>query len=393
MTAGGMTAFWRVDADKGTNKVGRFFQRYLLPGFVFQSVVIGGGYGTGRELAEFFLPHGPLGGLLGMLVAMAVWAAVLAVTFEFARLTKSYDYRTFFRNLLGPFWILFEIIFIVEMTIALSVVGAASGELVAEAFGVPKIFGTSGLLISIIILVFYGTKAIEKFLSIWSLLLYAVYFVFLVAILSKFGSDVAKNLAAQPADTSWIGDGVRYAGYNMAVIPAVLFAIKHQEKRKEAITSGLLAGLIAIVPAIFFYLGMAAFYPEINDVPVPATYILGALSIVWLAVVFKIMLYGTFIETGSGLIHSINERLAANFRERGVNMSKAVRPLVAFVMLGISVFLATSVGLIDLVAKGYGILTYGFIAIYIIPVLTIGVVKVLKHPSSRISDRRERIKD
>ena len=31
-----------------------WFQRYLLPGFVFQSVIIAGGYGTGRELVEFF---------------------------------------------------------------------------------------------------------------------------------------------------------------------------------------------------------------------------------------------------------------------------------------------------------------------------------------------------
>ena len=42
-----------------------FFRKYLLPGFVFQSIVIGGGYGTGRELVEFFLKFGPLGGLLG----------------------------------------------------------------------------------------------------------------------------------------------------------------------------------------------------------------------------------------------------------------------------------------------------------------------------------------
>ena len=30
------------------------FKKYLLPGFVFQSVTIGGGYGTGRELVEYF---------------------------------------------------------------------------------------------------------------------------------------------------------------------------------------------------------------------------------------------------------------------------------------------------------------------------------------------------
>ena len=36
-----------------------FFRRYLLPGFVFEAAVIGGGYATGRELVEFFLPAGP----------------------------------------------------------------------------------------------------------------------------------------------------------------------------------------------------------------------------------------------------------------------------------------------------------------------------------------------
>ena len=39
-----------------------WFQRYVLPGFIFQSAVIGGAYGSGKELAEFFLGHGPIGG-------------------------------------------------------------------------------------------------------------------------------------------------------------------------------------------------------------------------------------------------------------------------------------------------------------------------------------------
>ena len=50
------------------------FKRYFLPGFAFKAVVIGGGYATGRELAEYFLPSGPWGGLLGMFLAMALWA-------------------------------------------------------------------------------------------------------------------------------------------------------------------------------------------------------------------------------------------------------------------------------------------------------------------------------
>ena len=57
----------------------------MLPGLIFQSVVIGGGYGTGRQLVEFFLCTGPLDGYLGMLLATLIWSAILAVTFVLSR--------------------------------------------------------------------------------------------------------------------------------------------------------------------------------------------------------------------------------------------------------------------------------------------------------------------
>ena len=78
-----------------------WFKCYLVPGLVFQSVIVGGGYGTGREVVEFFLVHGPMGGLLGMLVSCLAFSLIMAVAFEFARVMKSYDYRAFFQALLG----------------------------------------------------------------------------------------------------------------------------------------------------------------------------------------------------------------------------------------------------------------------------------------------------
>ena len=44
-----------------------WFKKYLVPGIIFQSVVIGGGYGTGKELVEFFLSFGTIGGIIAML--------------------------------------------------------------------------------------------------------------------------------------------------------------------------------------------------------------------------------------------------------------------------------------------------------------------------------------
>src|ERR1700689_5832497 len=93
-----------IEAGGMTPSKSSWFQRYLLPGFAFKAVVIGGGYATGRELAEFFLPSGPQGGLLAILLAMVIWSVVCAVTFCLASATKSWTFRTFFQPALGPFW-------------------------------------------------------------------------------------------------------------------------------------------------------------------------------------------------------------------------------------------------------------------------------------------------
>jgi len=97
----------------------------MMPGLVFESTVIGGGYATGRELVEFFLSHGPLAGLLGLLATLVVWGIVLAVTFEFARVTRSFDYRTFFGHLIGRGWVIYEVLYyIMLIRMALSLAAA-----------------------------------------------------------------------------------------------------------------------------------------------------------------------------------------------------------------------------------------------------------------------------
>src|SRR6185437_6484611 len=106
-----------------------WFQRLLLPGLAFKAVVIGGGYSTGRELAEYFIPGGPSGGLAGMLLAMIIWSALCATTFLFARAAHALDYQTFFRRLLGRGAFLFELSYFAYLVVILAVFGAAAGSL------------------------------------------------------------------------------------------------------------------------------------------------------------------------------------------------------------------------------------------------------------------------
>ncbi|MBN1545649.1 MAG: hypothetical protein JW902_03215 [Syntrophaceae bacterium] len=356
----------------------QFFKKYLLPGFVFQSVIIGGGYGTGRELVEFFLNHGPIEGILGMvLVTTVMWSVLLAVTFEFARRFRAYDYRTFFKNLLGPFWFVFEIIYSLYMFIVLAVIGSAAGIILRDNFGIPYIAGVMIMLAAVGFLTFKGSALIENFLSIWSIVLYIVYAIFLVVAVIKFGPAIQENFTGGIHGTGWALGGFKYALYNLGNIAAVFFCLNHIEKRKEAVSAGLIGGVIGIIPAILFYIAVVSQYPGVLPEEIPAVYVLQKAGIPALLIIFQIMLFGTLIETGTGFIHSVNQRIQSGLEAKGKKLAQWQRPVVAVSLLLIALGISTF-GLINLIAKGYGAASWGFLAVFILPLVTIGLYKIIK---------------
>ncbi|WP_417449409.1 hypothetical protein [Kordiimonas sp.] len=355
-----------------------FFRKYLLPGFVFQSVVIGGGYATGRELVEFFFASGPLGGVLGLLVSGLVFGLVLAAGFEFARVTGAYDYRHFCRELLGRGWVVFEIAFVILLLLILAVIGSAAGELVAATFGMAPVVGTLSLMALIALLTFFGSETIKKVLAGWSFLLYVVYAALFVLAFTHFGDTIVDVYSATAVGDGWFKGGILYSGYNLAVLPAVLFAVRGQKSRREAVGSGLAAGAIAVIPAVLFFVAMMALYPEIGGAPVPAVTLMNALQIPVLAFLFQIVVFGTFVETGTALLHAVNERLDASFADAGREMPQFLRPVVAVAILAVAIIAGTWFGIIELIASGYGVLTLVFIAVLVVPLLTYGVWRASK---------------
>ncbi len=356
-----------------------FFRRYLLPGFVFQSVVIAGGYGTGRELVEFFLGYGPRGGLLAMvLVSTVIWSATCAVSFDFARRFSTYDYRTFFRRLLGGrWWVVYEVAYLAFLMLVLAVIAAAAGSILEETFGLSYATGVVGMIVAIGYLVFRGSATIERFFAGWSFVLYAVFVLLFILCFVSFGGEISESFATVPAGEGWFLGGVRYAAYNLATIPGLLFVVRHVGSRREAVSAGLLAGPIAMIPGLFFYLAMAGQYPEILDRTVPANALLELLGMRWFQLAFQLVLFGTLIETGAGMIHAVNERIAPMYARRRASMPPRFRIGIGVGLLAGGALIA-QFGLIDLIARGYGTMTWVFLAVYVLPVLTIGVWRLVR---------------
>jgi uncharacterized membrane protein YkvI len=360
----------------------RFVRVYLVPGAVLQSVIIAGGYGTGRELVEYFTRFGGLGGILGLAVTFVCWAVILGATWEFARVFQAYDYRSFFRHLLGRGWVAFEVLYVLMFLLVLAVVGSAAGEILSQRFGLPYPLGLAFMLAAVGALVFFGRELITRVLTAWTVVLYALFAFYFVAVLARSGGPLLTELALGEVRPGWAASGFVYAMYNVAVVPAILFAVRGIRTRREAAGAGIAAAAICIVPALLFHVSFMAGYPGIIEQQIPVYSMIGGLGVPLLLLAYTVGLFGTFIETGAGFIQGINERIDAYLAEtRGRTLGKPARAAIAFAGIGASALLG-SFGIIALIARGYGTISWGFFLVYVLPVTTWGLYRVARHGST-----------
>ena len=360
------------------------WQRIMLPGFLFQSMVIGGGYGTGAEMAEYFGVNGVLGGLLTALVVIVVWGVICAVCYEFARLFKVYDYHTLTKALLGKASFLYEIVYIAACLMVLGVVVATSGNIFSTMFGLNKWIGSFILAILICVFVIAGTKVVEKVFAYWSYALYIVYGIFFICIFAKFGGTIIANIGVGEIHSTWFSNGISYASYNLGIVAALLYSTAGCESRKEAITSGLMSGVIAVVPAVLLFLALSAFYPAFLAESVPVNMLFAELNMPVLYYAFEIVLFGTLIETGMGFIKAVVDRVEVATAKGGENAPAWVRPVITIglmvIGLGISAF-----GITAIILKGYGSLPWAYTITLIIPLFTVGIYKIVKYDKGELS--------
>jgi uncharacterized membrane protein YkvI len=349
---------------------------YVLPGAVLQSVMVGGGYGTGRELVEFFTRFGIGGGLLGMLLATSGMAAVVALSYEIARRFSVYDYRSFFRVLLGPVWPSFEVLAGLLYMLVLAVIGAAAGNILESEFALPRSIGIGVMLTVVVVLTFFGRDTVTRALTLWSVALYAVFGAYFVAVAVRFGDAFVGGLEAATVRPGWATSGFQYLLYNVAGLPVLLYAARAIETRRQAIVSGALAALIAMVPGLLFHLSFAARFPVLLDEPLPVYAMMALLNLPLLKLSYLIVLFGTFIETGAGAIQGFIERLDTWRLERGLHaLSRVQHATLAAAVMALAGALS-AVGIVSLIADGYGTIAWGFLAVYLIPLFTVGIFRL-----------------
>jgi uncharacterized membrane protein YkvI len=96
-------------------------------------------------------------------------------------------------------------------------------------------------------------------------------------------------------------------------------------------------------------------------------------------VLFQLMIFSALLESGTGGAHAINERIAQAWRaRRGRELATRARLAFTGTLLLVAIFLADRFGLVTLIARGYRALGYILIGVYVLPLMTYGVWRLVR---------------
>ena len=93
------------------------------------------------------------------------------------------------------------------------------------------------------------------------------------------------------------------------------------------------------------------------------------------------------VETGAGLVQGMIERVEVVLKPAdGEGLGHTARVSIAMVTLCVGGLMG-SLGIVELIARGYSALSVGFAVVYIIPVCTLGVIKIARFSSNEPSTK------
>ncbi|MBK5277662.1 MAG: hypothetical protein JJE09_02245, partial [Bacteroidia bacterium] len=291
-------------------KVSYRIKRILLPGIILQSVLIGGGYATGREIVEYGGKFGASGWVSGIAIFLG-FSLISILSIEACRQWHVYDYKSLLKKLIGKGWIAYEIVYLLLAILIIAVMASAAGEILNSTLGFSRWVGVILIIVSVGFLNYKGDEVIARLETFGTIALF--YIIFAITVFSNKGSEIIATFNRW--DTSYLGDapslwlliwtGILYVGYNLAVYPASFFTYRGIESKSESVMAGFASGLLMTIPWFLTYFAILAYYPDKNILAATVPWLkMLAVFHPALIVVFGIVVGWTLVETATGMIHA-----------------------------------------------------------------------------------------
>ena len=359
-----------------------FLRVLVIPTAVFLSAIFGASYGSGREVMEFISGNGPTGGLVALSTLCITYMVLLGLSFEIARLFKTYDYVGFFKVLLGPAWFLYEIVIVVGLLIAMSITVTVGGTVLEDHFGIAVWVGSLLIFVLVVGLNYYGRKVVEQSMMLSIGALFAVLAVLAVQLFDGYMDRIVERFATIDHQPGGIMTGLQYAVANGGYLPILLYCAMGLRSRAEAFTAAIVAALVCVIPAAIFHFAFMLHFPDIVDERIPTYWMFANVSTPLLLNIYVVVMFVLVAQTGVALMQGMIQRVDGwHLRHRGRAMSRLGHASVAAVVVVASLALGT-MGIIALILRGYSLMSASFVVVFVIPLLTYGMYLVCKGRAS-----------
>jgi uncharacterized membrane protein YkvI len=230
---------------------------------------------------------------------------------------------------------------------------------------------------AIAFVVAFGNTSVERLFKYVSFLLYGVYVLFVILSFTHFGDRIVAGFGISVPMDGWLMGGVTYASYNIVGAVVILPVLRHLTSDRDAVVAGLIAAPLAMLPALMFFCCMIAYYPGIANETLPSDFLLQHLNLPLFHLAFQLMIFAALLESGTGAVHAINERISNTLRNhQRPSLTRPARLVIALVILAGCMLLAQRFGLVTLIARGYRALAIVFLVVYVLPLLTVGVARL-----------------
>ena len=312
----------------------------------FLGAVIGAGFASGREIAEFFLPFGKWG-ILGLFTACFVLAfCFYAVTKTVAEnnIKNTYEYLEYIAN---PFFakIIYIIIYAFSFVL-LCAMTAGSGALFKQMFSLPYVFGAV-LMCTVCGVIFYrniyGILNANAYLA--PTMVFGIIYIGIVSL-----SDTREVFGGFNSIAPLFVSSLVYASYNSVGIISVFCEMGDMLGNKRTpVLSAVMSGIMLFAVSLVLFLVLLKFKDDALTLELPLLKITGNASLFYTVLMFFAMLT-TAVSSLFSLI-----KFCTNTFCTGKNTA---------VYICFFAFLCSLMGFSEMVSKVYPV--FGYIGLFLI---------------------------
>jgi len=357
---------------------------------VWFSTHCGGGFATGNQEVNFYVKYGWTSALLPI-IAMGLVAWTYRNALVLAKDHNVHDYKSFANVLYHPyekvFSVVFELCFMANILIAVSTSIAGAGALLQNTLGVPYFVGISAIGAVLLCLTIFGAELILRVLR------YKAYFLIVTLVMLVYlGFQMNGFKAIQFISThetfgndTWEGvwKACLYVGFQaFGLVPAI--SVSHKiTTTKECNMFGVFGILLNGVFLAAMSIVLLGFAPGVLKETLPVYYMTNQLGLPWLKILYSVILFVALMGTAISFVFTAVTRFERAWEGKGAFESLRLRRLVIALLTVVLCVGASTFGLTALVVKGYGSMGYVGLAFVVLPLLTVGTIKIRKNAELR----------